>query len=156
MSVVSIDHGKTWAGPFTVEPGQHTPGGLPNAYGNIVLAPDLNSGRGRLFTVYNLNYLNMSMPGRNDELGKFFLRYSDDGGRSWSPERFEVPYPNTWVDNRNQWSGRHRLMWTVDQIKTRGGEVYFAFTKIGAYLQNPMSIYSNNDHQPRFYSRGAE
>ena len=28
-------------------------------------------------------------------------------------------------------------MWTVDQIKIRDGTVYFAFTKIGDYVQNP-------------------
>jgi len=28
-------------------------------------------------------------------------------------------------------------MWTVDQIKVRDGTVYFAFTKIGDYVQNP-------------------
>jgi hypothetical protein len=52
MSVVSTTRGKTWEGPFTVEHGVGDgPAGLPNAYGNILLAPELNGGKGRLFTV---------------------------------------------------------------------------------------------------------
>ena len=37
---------------------------------------------GRLYAVYNLNVHNVSEP-RNDELGIFAMRHSDDGGRSW-------------------------------------------------------------------------
>ena len=29
------------------------------------------------------------------------------------------------------------MMWTVDQVKTVGSTVYFAFTKIGTYAQSP-------------------
>jgi len=139
MSVVSTDRGHSWEGPFTVERGVGDgPQGLPNAYGNILLAPTLNDGKGRLFTIYNLNSHNFTnVTGRNDELGNFFMRYSDTGGRSWSESRFLVPYRSTWVDRTNTFHGHVRIMWTVDQIKVRDGVVYFAFTKIGRYVQNP-------------------
>ena len=131
MSVVSIDDGETWEGPFDVEVG--VPDGVPNAYGNIVYAPKLD----RLYTVYNLNLYNVTSSGRNDELGFFFMKYSEDGGRSWSADRYLVPYPSTWVDRQNNFNGTTRIMWTVDHVKIRDGTVYFAFTKIGNYVQNP-------------------
>ena len=38
-------------------------------------------------------------------------------------------------------------MWTVDQIKVRNGVVYFAFTKIGRFVQNPPEeIYILSSH----------
>jgi hypothetical protein len=133
-SVTSTDFGKTWSKPLTVEPGTATPGGLPNAYANIIFAPDL----GRLYTVYNLNLHNVSMSGRADELGFFYMRYSDDAAASWSSERYLVPYPSTWIDRHNTFHGKTRIMWTVDHFKVlAGGAAAFAFTKIGTYVQNP-------------------
>ena len=38
-SVTSNDRGVTWSKPVVVEPGTAVPGGHPNAYANIVLAP---------------------------------------------------------------------------------------------------------------------
>ena len=88
--------------------------------------------------VDNLNSHNFTnVTGRNDELGHFYMRYSDTGGRSWSESRYLVPYRSTWVDRFNTFHGRVRIMWTVDQIKVRNGVAYFAFTKIGRYVQNP-------------------
>ena len=65
------------------------------------------------------------------------MRYSDDGGTSWSAARFEVPYRKTAVDFSNSFEGKTKIMWSVDQTKQRNGTVYFAFTKIGSYTQNP-------------------
>ena len=134
-SVRSDDRGRSWSSPLSVEPGTAVPGGLPNAYANIVWAPALR----RLYTVYNLNRDNVTMSGRGDELGYFYMRYSADEGASWSSERFLVPYPSTWVDRHNDFLGAVHIMWTVDQIKVLGdgGTVAFAFTKIGRYVQNP-------------------
>jgi hypothetical protein len=141
-SVVSEDRGKTWSAPVTVEAGTATPGGLPNAYANIILADQRHQHAfplsKRLYAVYNLNLHNVTLSGRKDELGFFYMRYSDNDGQSWSTERYLVPYPNTWVDNQNDFNGTTHIMWTVDQIKRMpGGAVAFAFTKIGKYVQNP-------------------
>ena len=138
-SVTSDDRGKTWSAPVVVENGTAVPGGLPNAYANIIVAPKLNGGKGRFYTVFNLNLDNVSMSGRDDELGYFYMRYSDDAGGSWSKGRYLVPYPNTWVDRQNDFKGEHHIMWTVDHIKVLadGTTAAFAFTKIGRYVQNP-------------------
>ena len=48
--------------------------------------------------MYNMNLDNVThLPngdpcGRTDELGHFVMRYSDDAGRHWSEQRYEVPY----------------------------------------------------------------
>ena len=138
-SVTSDDHGASWSAPVVVENGTATPGGLPNAYANIILAPKLNGGKGRFYTVFNLNRDNVSMSGRGDELGFFYMRYSDDAGGSWSKDRHLVPYPNTWVDRQNDFKGKTHIMWTVDHVKVLadGSTAAFAFTKIGRYVQNP-------------------
>ncbi len=36
------------------------------------------------------------------------------------------------VDRMNDFKGKVREMWTVDQVKIHRGAAYFAFTKIGA------------------------
>ena len=91
------------------------------------------------YTVYDLNLDNVTMGARNDEMGYFYMRYSEDDGRSWSSDRFLVPYPNTWVDRQNQFNGTHRFMWCVDHFKSvpDSDAVAFAFTKIGTYIQSP-------------------
>ena len=140
-SVLSEDQGNTWSHPVTVEKGTSFPGGRPNAYANIVLANERSPLPPRLYTIYNLNRDNVSSPahaGRVDELGFFYMRFSDDDGRSWSDDRFLVPYPNTWIDEQNDFHGKTHIMWTVDHIKRMpSGVVAFAFTKIGRYVQNP-------------------
>ena len=42
-------------------------------------------------------------------------------------------YRLTAVDRENEWKGKVREMWTVDQTKFHKGTAFFAFTKIGAY-----------------------
>jgi hypothetical protein len=50
------------------------------------------------YAMYNMNLDNVThLPngdpcGRTDELGHFVMRYSDDAGRHWSEQRYEVPY----------------------------------------------------------------
>ena len=75
--------------------------------------------------------------GRTDCQGEFVMRYSDDGGESWSDGRYPVPYRMTAVDKANEFHGAVKEMWTVDQTKIRNGVAYFAFTKIGHYLLAP-------------------
>ena len=189
-SVFSDDQGATWSKPLGVENGTTHVGGVPNAYANIVYAPELNRlyvcmwcvlvgvsaclctaftiRHGvawivatrttdpytsfivvvRLFvclvvgwladtryTVYNLNLDNITMKSRVDELGYFYMRYSDDDGRSWSADRHLVPYPNTWIDRQNDFHGEHHIMWTVDHFKIMDdGAAAFAFTKIGKHV----------------------
>lgn len=66
------------------------------------------------------------------------MKYSDDGGRSWSKERYEVPYRLTPLDMHNSWSGKVKNMWCVDQVKVvdNTSTIIYGFTKIGTYVQS--------------------
>ena len=67
--------------------------GVDNSYGTLAITQF-----GRIYCIYNMNLDNITrLPdgthcGRTDELGHLVMRYSEDGGRSWSSERYEVPY----------------------------------------------------------------
>ena len=145
-SFYSDDNGITWQGPFTIEKPAHVDDGLPNAYAIVVRSMIEKSDKNfsRIFALYNLNYDNITKPivsGRDDELGYFFLKFSDDGGVSWSDKRWKVQYPRTWIDRNNkpfsQLNMTTNIMWTVDHFKIVNNTAYFAFTKIGSYVQNP-------------------
>jgi len=128
----SDDLGATWVSGVRLEP----VGAVTNAYGVIV-----QSLAGRVYVVYNRNSDNVTTlpnsttPIRNDELGHFVMRWSDDGGESWSPGFLEVPFRPTWIDGNNTFRGAVKMMWSVDQVKVAGGRTYHAFTKIGTFDQ---------------------
>lgn len=134
-SLYSDDAGASWSTGVPIEP---DPLALTNAYGTIV-----QTTFGRVWAIYNFNARNVTtLPsgkplGRNDELGEFTSRYTDDGGESWSAARFAVPFRSTAIDRANTWNGSVRIMWSVDQVATRNGTTYHAFTKIGSYPQSP-------------------
>jgi hypothetical protein len=135
-SLFSDDGGLTWTAGTPIEP---DPLSLTNAYGTIVQT-DFN----RVWAIYNYNSANITtnpatgkpLP-RTDELGEFTSRFTDDGGLTWSSSRFPVPYRETAIDRANTWGGKVRIMWSVDQVETRNGSTYHAFTKIGTYPQSP-------------------
>jgi hypothetical protein len=162
VSVHSDDHGRTWSNWTSIE--LAPPTNVPNAYAVIVASNRLPHLRQqlkrhssspltsyssttsptttdtRLYVVYNLNLDNITFGlSRNDLLGYFFMKKSDDGGVTWSDERYKVPYPQTWIDvNNTPFNGTSNMMWTVDHVKKRrDGTVLFAFTKIGSFIQNP-------------------
>jgi hypothetical protein len=135
VSVRSTDQGAHWSEPLAVE-GNLT---RDSAYSTIFATPT-----GRVYVSYNINLDDThSIRGkpikRVDELGHFAMRFSDDGAKTWSPERYEIPYRVTAIDAANSFgdAGATKMMWSVDQAKTRNGSVYYAFTKIGAYSQAP-------------------
>lgn len=45
----------------------------------------------------------------------------------------------TAIDRGNEWNGSVKMFWSVDQAKMGAGttDIYFAFTKIGAYPYGP-------------------
>ena len=125
--------GRTWSEPLALEPDRT----IDNAYSTITLTPS-----GRIYVSYNMNVngihtLNGHNISRVDELGEFVMKYSDDGGRSYSSEHYVIPYRKTAVDRSNSFGGQTKIMWSVDQSKIRNGTVYYAFTKIGSYSQAP-------------------
>lgn len=137
QSLWSDDAGRHWSQAVTVEPPPLN-ARVANAYSTIVLGP-----AGRVYVIYNMNVNNVTkFPtgkaiGRTDCQGQFVMRWSEDGGETFSAERLVVPYRLTSVDSHNDFGGTTKEMWTVDQTKVRGGVAYFAFTKIEHYLLAP-------------------
>jgi hypothetical protein len=134
-SLFSDDAGRTWSAGAPIEP---APLALTNAYGTVV-----QTDYGRVYCIYNFNAQNVTrspagapLP-RTDELGEFALRFTDDGGATWSAARYAVPYRATAIDRGNTWNGSVRIMWSVDQVAARNGSTFHAFTKIGTYPQSP-------------------
>ncbi len=142
----SDDRGASWSPLVHVEPAPVFEQ-LDNAY-SLLVASDAGAGVAvggaqRLYCIYNMNTQNItSFPSgeriaRTDMMGSFQMRYSDDGGATWSASRYPVPFRLTSIDYGNDWKGNTTIMWSVDQVKSRDGIAYFAFTKIGHYMMGP-------------------
>lgn len=132
----SPDHGKTWSAPVFLE---HTDG--PEASYGI----PLKTAFGRIYVFYNHNTDNLRevkadpafFPGgrceRVDTQGHFVFRYSDDHGRTWSPDRFEVPVRAFEIDRENPYGGKVRFFWTVGRAFSANGRGYFPLHKVGGF-----------------------
>lgn len=131
LSMRSTDHGKTWSTPVPVEP----PGGPEASYAVLLKTP-----YGRVYCFYNHNTDNVRKVMREDggfytrvdSLGHYVFRYSDDGGRSWSPRRYEVPVREFECDRKNVYGGRLRFFWNVGRPLVVGSAAYVPHHKVGA------------------------
>ena len=74
---------------------------------------------------------------RNDSHGWYAFRYSDDGGQSWSPERYRLPLAETLCDqNRTcDTDERVQLFWGICRPFMADGKVYLPFSKLGKHFQ---------------------
>jgi hypothetical protein len=134
VSTISEDHGKTWSKPVAIEPS-----GVEASWVTPLVVP---GGRVYVFYDYNGDHVNSLPEGavvkdfpkfakppiRADMLGWYCYKFSDDGGRSWSNERFRIPMRVTACDRANQWQGKVQIFWGIDKPKIVGGDVLFAFT----------------------------
>jgi hypothetical protein len=126
----SDDGGREWSDAVTVEPPPFNTM-IATAYSTILAGPDE-----RVYVIYSMNVDNVThFPsgapiGRTDCQGQFVIRWSEDGGETFSSELVIVPYRLTSLDRGNDFNGSTKMMWTVDQMKVRNGVAYFAFTKI--------------------------
>src|SRR6476660_4894967 len=109
ISQRSTDLGKTWSPPVDVEPAR----GPEASYAVLLKAP-----YGRVYVFYDHNTDNVrqviadkpAYPDgfcrRVDSLGHFVFKYSDDGGRTWSPKRYDVPMRAFEIDRQNAYQGK--------------------------------------------------
>ena len=133
----STDQGRTWSEPVAVEPSD----GPEASYAVLLKAP-----YGRVYVFYNHNTDNVreviadrnGKPGkitRVDSLGHFVFKYSDDGGRSWSADRYDVPQRDFEIDRNNPYQGKLKFFWTVGKAFTLGGAGYLAEQQVLFSLQ---------------------
>lgn len=138
----STDRGRTWSPPVDVEP----PDGPESSYAVLLKTPG-----GRIFCFYNYNGDNLrtvradeppyanGICHRVDTLGHFVFKISDDGGRSWSQERWRIPVRNFAIDRANPYGGDLQFFWNVGKPFVHQGAAYVSLHKVGGFGEGFMT-----------------
>lgn len=135
VSTRSRDQGRTWSKLVDIEPATG-----PEA---SWVMPYLTRS-GRIYVFYTYNAANMrSVEGggkRVDTLGEYALKYSDDGGVSWSPKRWYIPVREGAIDRNNPYQGKVRFFWGVGKPLRIGDSLYLGFAKVGKFGAGFMAV----------------
>ncbi len=136
VSLRSTDQGKTWEKAVDIEPND----GPEASYAVMLKATS-----GRVYVFYNHNTDNIrrvigDKPAykdgwvtRVDSLGHFVFKYSDDHGRTWSKERYEIPQRDFEIDRKNPYQGKIKFFWTVGKAFAHKGAGYVPLHKVGGF-----------------------
>ena len=139
IAIRSEDRGRTWSEPVDIEPAD----GPEASWAMPLFCPDIGD-QGRVYAFYTYNAANLrevivdpdSRNGRTDRrvdtLGEYALKYSDDGGLTWS-ERHYIPVRIADIDRRNPYQGRVRFFWGVGKPMTHDGKMWLGFAKVGRF-----------------------
>ena len=138
VSTISRDRGRTWGPLVDVEPAD----GPEASWATCVMIP---SGRIFVFYTYNADNLRQVLAEdgqylkRVDTLGKLVFKFSDDGGHSWSVDRFEVPIRSFAIDRSNVYEGKHQFFWSIAKPILHQGSLYLALSKVGNFGEGFMA-----------------
>ena len=138
VSTISRDRGRTWGPLVDVEPAD----GPEASWATCVMIP---SGRIFVFYTYNADNLRQVLAEdgqylkRVDTLGKLVFKFSDDGGHSWSADRFEVPIRSFAIDRSNVYEGKHQFFWSIAKPILHQGSLYLALSKVGNFGEGFMA-----------------
>jgi hypothetical protein len=136
VSMRSMDRGKTWEKAVDVEPAV----GPEASYAVMLRAPS-----GRVYVFYNHNTDNVretiadkpaykdGFNRRVDSLGHFVFKYTDDGGRTWSAKRYEIPQRDFEIDRKNPYGGKLKFFWNVGKAFSYKGAGYVPLHKVGGF-----------------------
>lgn len=136
MTMRSDDLGRTWSEPVALEPDDSP----ENSYA-VLLKTDF----GRVYCFYNHNTDNIralkaddppytdGLCRRVDSAGYYVFRYSDDHGRTWSAQRYEVPVREMQIDRSNVYGGKIRFFWNVGKPFVHDGEAFLSIHKVGGF-----------------------
>ncbi|MCW5965640.1 MAG: exo-alpha-sialidase [Bryobacterales bacterium] len=136
VSLRSSDRGHTWEAPVDVEPAN----GPEASYAVVLKVPG-----GRIFVFYNHNTDNVrrviaddppyreGFNPRVDSLGHFVFKYSDDHGRSWSANRYDIPQRSFAIDRANPYGGSLKFFWNVGKAFVHQGAGYVPLHKVGGF-----------------------
>ena len=135
VSSRSMDQGKTWGTFVAIEPADG-----PEASWVMPFLTDY----GRVYAFYTYNAANMReviastayARKRVDTFGEYALKYSDDGGKTWSEQRWFIPVRETAIDRHNPYQGKVRFFWGVGKPIGHKGAMYLGFTKVGSFGHN--------------------
>lgn len=131
ISMRSFDCGKTWQLPVDIEPSD----GPEASYATLLKIPS-----GRIYCFYNHNTDGISEVEREDGgvykrvdcLGHYVFKYSDDHGRSWSKQRYDIPMRSFECDLKNSYGGDLKFFWNVGRPLIYGDAVICVIHKVGA------------------------
>jgi hypothetical protein len=132
VATISKDQGKTWSPLIDIEPS-----GPPEAsWVTPFLAPS-----GRIYAFYTYNGANMERviaryewaARRVDTLGDFAFKYSDDGGWTWSEQRYTIPVRRFEIDRNNPYRGDVQFFWSVCKPVVHKGSLYIGLAKVGSF-----------------------
>ena len=132
VATISRDKGKTWTPLIDIEPAT----GPEASWITPFIAP---TGRIYVFYTYNSENLreildiNKKPITRVDTFGKMMMKYSDDGGYTWSKERYEVPIRNFEIDDNNVYQGKIQFFWSVALPIINNNAVYLPLAKVGNF-----------------------
>jgi hypothetical protein len=146
----STDQGRTWSEPVPVEPGD------PRENSYAVMFKTL---AGRIYIFYNHNTDNVrevkchdgkKVFTRVDSLGHFVFKYSDDHGRSWSAERYDIPFRLFRCDRENVYGGKLCFFWNVGKPFALNGSAYVSLHKVGqmgeGFFQQSQGVMLKSDN----------
>ena len=132
----STDRGATWTQPVAVEPAD----GPEASFAVLLKVPG-----GRLYAFYNHNTDNVRSVKaddppfeggkcqRVDSLGHYVFKYSDDGGRTWSADRYDIPQRLMAIDRENADGGELLYFWNVGRPFIHEGAAYVSLHKVGGF-----------------------
>lgn len=131
VALRSADRGRTWSTPVDIEPSD----GPEASY-----AVALKANSGRIYVFYNHNTDNVREVRREDRgayqrvdsLGHYVFKFSDDGGRTWSPLRYEVSVREFACDRENVYAGKLRFFWNVGRPLVASDSALLTLHKVGA------------------------
>lgn len=132
VSTRSKDQGKTWSKLVDIEPAEG-----PEA--SWVMPYLTDYGRVYVFYTYNAKDLREIKADTNyarkrvDTQGEYAVKYSDDGGLTWSKDRWFIPVRMTAIDRRNPYQGEVRFMWGVGKPVDFKDGMIFGFTKVESF-----------------------
>lgn len=133
ISSISYDQGKSWTKPIDIESAESPESSWVMPY----LTP-----YGRIYAFYVYNNNNMRTVHSTDEegfttrvdtLGVMAYKFSDDGGESWSKERYYIPIRNFEIDNQNPYNG---------EVQLNSGDLFCTFRTV---LGHNCHAYSRDD-----------
>lgn len=130
VSTTSSDKGRTWSPLADIEPAD----GPEASWAMPLLTPS-----GRVYVFYNYNGDNLReliadndySRHRLDTMGHFVMKYSDDNGRTWSKERYDIPMRLFEIDRANPYGGKVLFFWGIGKPVTVKDKVFLGMHKVG-------------------------
>jgi len=133
VSSLSSDQGQSWTSLVDIEPSVTSQHSESSWVVPLHLPPLGAPNKGRVYGFYTHNGDHVDT-GRSDTVGWYVFKYSDDGGQTWSNDRYRVPAPYTEIDLNNDLAGRsdapHMKGWGVSKPFVKDGQVHIGFTKV--------------------------